>query len=391
MKKTLSRLAALVFGSTLACAAQAAEPGKLQVWVNKDKCFDAWTKIAQDYTRRTGVAVKVDATIPDFFQNQAVAGKAPDIVIWAHDTLGKWVADGLLAPLTPSPRALAALDPLALQAFKLGGRYWGYPIGSEAVHLIYNRKLVQTPPKSFEEVEALDRKFAGSGHKAILWDLEHIYYSWPLLAANGAYAFKVRAEGGWNPDQIGVNNAGALKGANLIARLVKTGVLPGGASREDAEAAFREGRVAMIIDGPWAWEAIRKAGVDFGTAPIPRVAGKPGAPFVGVIGAMLSRSSPNQKLATQYIENVLLSHAALKACNADKSLGVPADLKLRAELAADPRVRGMSEAARFGLPMPNNPEMRFFWGPMETATAALVSGKPPKEVLDAAAKRIRER
>jgi maltose-binding protein MalE len=51
----------------------------------------------------------------------------------------------------------------------------------------------------------------------------------------------------------------------------------------------------------------------------------------------------------------------------------------------------MSEAARFGLPMPNNPEMRFFWGPMETATAALVSGKPPKEVLDAAAKRIRER
>lgn len=390
---TFRGLAFVLAGAALLPAAQATEPGKLLVWVNKDKCFDAWTRIAQDYSRRSGVPVKVEATTPDFFQNLAVAGKGPDIVIWAHDTLGKWVADGLLAPVTPDPRLKAALDPQAWQAFRLGGRYWGYPIGLEAIHLIYNRKIVQTPPQSFDEVEALDRKLAPTGRKAILWDLEHIYYSWPLLAANGGYAFKPRADGGWDANQVGVNNAGALKGANLIARLVHSGVLPtGGASQAAAETAFREGKVAMILDGPWAWDAIRKAGIDFGTASVPRVAGKPGAPFVGVIGAMVSRSSPNQKQATQYIEKVLLSPAALKSCNADKPIGVPADLKLRAALAADPKIRGMSESARYGAPMPNNPEMRLFWGPMETAINAVVDGqKNPKEILDAAARRIRER
>jgi len=71
---------------------------------------------------------------------------------------------------------------------------------------------------------------------------------------------------------------------------------------------------------------------------------------------------------------------------------VPADLRLRAELASDQHVRGMSEAARNGAPMPNNPEMTYFWAPMETALEGIVEGrKAPADLLGAAAKRIRER
>jgi len=369
----------------------AAEQGKLLVWVNKDKCFDAWVGTAERYTKQTGVPVKVEATIPDFFHNAAAAGKGPDVVIWAHDILGRWVADGLLQPVVPSPRVRDAIDPQGWQAFSLGRKQWGYPIGIEAIHLIYNKRYVSAPPQSFDDVVALDKRLAAQNRKAILWDLSHIYYSWPLLAANGGYAFKSR-EDGWNANDVGVANAGAQKGANLLARLVKDGVLPNGASREEAESAFIEGKVAMTIDGPWVWDKLKDAGIDFGTAAIPRVGGKPGAPFVGVTGAMVSRASPNRKMAAEFIENALLTTTALKACNADKSLGVPADLRLRAELASDQHVRGMSEAARNGAPMPNNPEMTYFWAPMETALEGIVEGrKAPADLLGAAAKRIRER
>ncbi|GAA5176957.1 maltose/maltodextrin ABC transporter substrate-binding protein MalE [Niveibacterium umoris] len=375
----------------LAAECTAAEAGKLLVWVNKDKCFDAWTRTAEQYGKQTGVAVKVEATIPDFFHNAAAVGKGPDIVVWAHDILGRWVADGLLQPVTPSQRVKDAIDPQGWQAFSLGRKYWGYPIGIEAIHLIYNKRYVSTPPQSFEDIAQLDRKLASSNRKAILWDLSHIYYSWPLFAANGAYAFKPREEG-WNPNDVGVANAGAQKGAAALQRLIKDGVLPAGANRDEAESAFLEGRVAMTIDGPWVWDKLKDAGIDFGTAAIPRTGGKPGAPFVGVTGAMLSRASPNKRLATEFIENALLKPEALKACNADKSLGVPADLKVRAELASDPHVRGMTEAARYGAPMPNNPEMTYFWGPMETALEAIIDGrKTPADALTAAAKRIRER
>ena len=371
--------------------ASAAEPGKLLIWVNKDKCFDTWTRITEAYSKRTGIPAKVEATIPDFFLSAASAGRGPDIVIWAHDTLGQWVADGLLQPVTPSQRVRDAIDPQGWEAFTLGRKVWGYPIGIEAIHLIYNKRLVPVPPKTFEDVAALDKKLSAEGRKAILWDLGHIYYSWPLLAANGGYAFRMREDGTWNPNDIGVAKPGAIKGAALIQQMARNGVLPTSASREEAESAFIDGRVAMTIDGPWAWDEIKRAGIDFGTAAIPRVGGKPAAPFVGVTGAMVSRKSPNLKLATDYIERALLAPAALKACNADKSLGVPADRQLRAELEADPRVRGMSEAARYGAPMPNNPEMRYFWAPMETAMESLLEARQtPKDILAVAAKQIRD-
>ncbi|WP_341676812.1 maltose/maltodextrin ABC transporter substrate-binding protein MalE [Niveibacterium sp. SC-1] len=384
-----ARLAATLALAAAATTSLAAEPGKLLIWVNKDKCFDAWTQMAEAYTKRSGIATKVEATMPDFFLSAASAGKGPDIVIWAHDTLGQWVADGLLRPVTPSAAVREAIDPQGWQAFTLGRKLWGYPIGIEAIHLIYNKRLMTTPPRNFEDLASEDRRLAADNRKAILWDLSHIYYAWPLFAANGAYAYKQKESGGWNSNDIGVANAGALKGAATLQQLVRSGVLPATASREDAETAFLEGRVASIIDGPWLWDQLRSAGIDFGTAAVPRVAGKPGAPFVGVTGAMISRASPNFKLASDYIERVMLTPAALKTCNADKSLGVPANTALRTELESDPRVRGMSEAARFGAPMPNNPEMRYFWGPMESALESLLEARQPaREVLEQAARRI---
>ena len=383
--------AALALSAGFAGQAAAAEPGKLLIWINGDKGYNGLQKVGDEFARKTGVQVVVEhpEDAPGKFQQAAAAGKGPDIWIWAHDRIGEWIAGGLLQPLSPSKKALADIDPLALKAFTVGGKTWGYPISIEAVSLIYNKDLVPNPPKTIEEITALDKKLSAQGKKAILWDYNNTYFTWPLLAANGGYAFKQKADGSYDPADTGVANTGALKGAEALNKLVKDGVMPKGAGYADMESGVNQGKIAMMINGPWAWDNLKKSKINFGVAKIPTVAGKKAAPFVGVMGAMVSKASPNRDVAVEFIENYMLSVDGLKTINADVPLGTPASKKLFAELKSDPNIQATMASAQDGSPMPNNPEMGRFWSSMQSALQNMTEGRQsPKEALDAAAKRI---
>ncbi|MCV4802695.1 extracellular solute-binding protein, partial [Escherichia coli] len=91
--------------------------------------------------------------------------------------IGEWIGAGLLQPVSPSKKVQADIDPLGWKAFTVGGKVWGYPISIEAVALVYNKDLVPTPPKTFEEVIALDKKLSAQGKKAILWDYNNTYFT----------------------------------------------------------------------------------------------------------------------------------------------------------------------------------------------------------------------
>ena len=276
--RLVAAAAALALGATLGGSALASEPGKLLVWINGDKGYNGLQKIGDEFAKKTGVQVTVEhpEDAPGKFQQAAAAGKGPDIWIWPHDRIGEWIAGGLLQPVTPSKKVVADIDPLALKAFTVGGKVWGYPMSIEAVALVYNKALVPTPPKTFDEVIALDKKLSAQGKKAILWDYNNTYFTWPLLAANGGYPFKLKADGNYDPADTGVANAGAVKGAELLDKLIKSGVMPKGASYADMEAGMSQGKVAMMINGPWSWDNLKKSNIDFGVARIPSVGGQEG-------------------------------------------------------------------------------------------------------------------
>jgi hypothetical protein len=84
------------------------------------------------------------------------------------------------------------------------------------------------------------------------------------------------------------------------------------------------GELAMMVSGPWAWLDLRKCGVDFGLAALPGVGGKPGRPFVGVLSALINRSSPNGDLAVQFLEEYVCTVDGLRTIDADIAIGVPA-------------------------------------------------------------------
>ena len=42
-----------------------------------------------------------------------------------------------------------------------GGKTWGYPVGVEAIALVYNKDLVDAPPATFEEIATMPVKKDG--------------------------------------------------------------------------------------------------------------------------------------------------------------------------------------------------------------------------------------
>lgn len=386
------RAALLTLGLLAAGLAQAATPPTLLVWINGDKAYNGLQKVGQAFEKVSGVKVvvehPVDAT--DKFQQAAGAGKGPDIFCWPHDRVGEWAKAGLLTPLRPSPQLRAEIEETAWRAFSYQGRIWGYPIAIETTGLLYNKALVPVPPRTFEEVIELDRRLQGQGKHAILWHYNKSFFSWQLMAGAGGQIYGRDARGDFDATQVGVNNAGALAGAEMIKRLVREGHMPKGANYAEMESGFARGEVAMMVSGPWAWDNARRARIDFGVAPVPGL--KPGQysrPFVGVLGCMISAPSRQKDLAREFLEQHLLRPEALKVLDADVPLGVPANKAFYAELSVNPLIKASMENARLGEPIPNIPEVGRFWTAMDAALEAISNGlQSPKDALDGAAARM---
>jgi maltose/maltodextrin transport system substrate-binding protein len=370
--------------------ARAASRTPLVVWFTVEGA-KAMRQAARAFTADTGVEVIVETPDdgPSKFQQAASAGKGPDLYVYAHDRIGEWIAGGLIHAVNPSQRVADDIDPLAWKGFTYRGRLWGYPYAIEAVTLIHNKALAPEAPANFDEVFALERRLAPQGRHAILWDYTNNYFTWPLLAAHGGYAFKQRADGTWDARDTGVANAGALVGARLVERLLREGVMPAGSGYAEMEAAMAQGRVAMMINGPWAWVNLKRVGIDFGVAKIPLIDGRAAAPYVGIKGIMINRATKQRELAVELIENHLLALSGLRAIDRAEPIGAPASRAYFAELASDARIAGIMASARDGVPTPSIPEMGRFWAAMKTALTNLSEGRQSAEqALKAAERRI---
>ncbi|MCX9158379.1 maltose/maltodextrin ABC transporter substrate-binding protein MalE [Niveibacterium sp. 24ML] len=386
-----ARVCALGLALAFSGSALAWEKGKLLIWVGDDRAAKGMRKLAAAYTQKTGIKVVVE--VPEnptgTFESSMGGGGGPDIFMWPHDRIGDWAGKGWLSSVSVSQNLKNSIVQVAWDGVTSKGKVWAYPVAVEALSLVYNKALVPVAPKSFEEIPALHASLKAKGVSAIGWEVNNPYMSWPLLAANGGYVFRRDLLGNYEPKNTGVNNQGAIFGAELLQKMVKGGVLNPSQSTGDVEAAMKSGKLAMMLTGPWAWEGLSKAGVKYGIAPIPSVGGQPAAPFVGVLGAMIPAGSPNRAAAVQLIEQHLLPAEGLLAFNKDRPLGIPASKDIFWDFYSDPQIRQAMESVFAGKPMPNNPEMQYFWSNLGGALQEItINGRKPKEALDVAAKNI---
>jgi maltose/maltodextrin transport system substrate-binding protein len=370
--------------------------GELLVWMDPDR-GQALDPIARKFEKEIGVNITIETPdkITDNFPLVAQVGKGPDIVIWAHDKVGEWADAGLIAPVEFSDDFAQKLFPKARQAVMHKGQSWGYPLALETITLIYNRKLLDGPPPTqLSQMESVSQKIKADhpGVTAILWDYKNPYYSWGILDSAGGYIFGKEGTD-YDLNNVGVATAPAVEGLSKIIALVDEGLLPKSVSYGIAEQMMSQGKIAMMLSGPWAWANLRQRGIDFGVAPMPGIDGKPGRPFVGVSVAYLNRSSPNHDLAEEFLKEYLLTSAGLAAMNHAKAIGVPALKSLYNKMAKDrPLLRALKISVEDGLVMPNVPQMSRFFTSVGAALQIATEGRASAEAAlqDAKANMLRQ-
>lgn len=371
--------------------ALAFERNELLIWINSDKGHQGLAEVGRRFEAETGIPVTVETPedLTSEYDHYGYSSRAPDIVIWPHDRFGSWINEGHLRPIEPSDQVRAAIAPFAWQAVSVGEQVYGYPMALEVVSLLYNKDLVANPPATLAELKAEHHRLSAQGIEAISWDYKNVYFSWPLVAGSGGYSFGLENQV-YDLSDVGVATNGAIRAVAGIKDLLDSGVLAKGADYGSMMDGFKAGETAMIINGPWAWNEIRDAGINVGIANIPTVTGEPGKPFVGVLAAGISAVSTNHQLARHFLEEYLLTEDGLHAVNDDKPLGAVAHLGVVETLSEDPFIDHTFRSASRGEIMPNIPEMKRFWDLMTIRFAGMLEADSPiTSTLNEAADRLR--
>ncbi|MGC3833335.1 maltose/maltodextrin ABC transporter substrate-binding protein MalE [Moritella viscosa] len=236
MRKTLTAVALLTAMNSFSAFA-AIEEGQLTIWINGDKGYNGLAEVGKQFEADPD-------SLQDKFPQVAATGDGPDIVFWAHDRFGGYAQAGLLAEIKPSKELKDSMIAFTWDAVKYKGKYIGYPVAVESLSLIYNKDLVKTPPKNWEDLAALDKQLKTQGKSAIMWNLKEPYFTWPLMAADGGYAFKASANG-YDVKDAGVNNAGVKSSMQLVQKLLADKVISPDMDYSVSESEFIKGNVAL--------------------------------------------------------------------------------------------------------------------------------------------------
>lgn len=374
------------------------KPAKLVVWENDDPLQLANTKtLANQYEIETGIQVEVIA-VPLLKQQDKLtldgpAGKGPDLVTWPHDRIGEAVLKGLIQPIQVEDEVKNAFTESSIQALTYDGQLYGLPKTTESIALIYNKKWISRPPETFEELVAFAKAHTNPQEKkyGLLYEAANFYYSYFLFTAHGGYVFK--ADGGrYDTQDIGLNNDGSQKAVATIRQWFQEGLMPKSVNADVVNGLFKEGKVAAVINGPWAIKDYQKAGIDLGVAPIPTINGKHPQTFIGVKGWYLSAYSQNAYWATDLMKFLTSKAALQKRFQETGEIPPRKDLMDDPLIQNDPIVNGFAQQADYGTPMPNVPEMGPVWEPIGNAITFVAQGKQePKKALDDAVKQIQQR
>ncbi|TSA85678.1 maltose ABC transporter substrate-binding protein [Deinococcus detaillensis] len=393
MKKVFKSALTIVSLSLLSSASAAS----LTVWTHFGDSELTWLKAqAAAYTKTSGNAVQIVSVpfdqLPDKMIQSAPKGQGPDLVVTLpQDRLGQLAAAGVIEPMDKYVTSKSDLDKTAVSAMTYQGKLFGLPMFAESVAVVYNKKILPNGvPSTWDGFIKAAQANTGSGKFGFLVDLSNAYMNYGIFSAYGGYVFKTTG-GTVNVKDVGLSNAGSDKAAAMLNDLrYKYNLVPEGVDGGVAKDAFVQGRLAMLLTGPWDMADIKKANIDYGIAALPTPTGATGkwSPFVGVQGVMMNAYGKNKVAAAQFAK-ALVSGDAQVAFN--KAGGrIPVSLSARVKLKSDPVVAGFGKSISAGTPMPNVPQMSAVWGPWSNAVAQSVQKANPNytSILDGAVKEI---
>ena len=352
-----------------------AEPVELTVWHDNDEALmQAMADAANAKLEGTGVTLTFEKRTGLSDQLKLYGGDAangPDMYLWAHDSLGTFVAMDILEPLTNliDESVLADDLPLTVEAGQIGGTQYLLPVYFETLLFLYNKDLWQGDiPATTEELYEymVANTDAAAGTYAVVNQHSTSYNVSPFINGFGGYIL----DDDGNP---GLNDPKTIEAVEYNKKFAD---LEADGDYNTVTTLFNEGKAQAIIGGPWLVSGIRAAGIDLGVASLSDMTlpnGEPLAPFSGVQGIGVMKVAAEEKgdaiaLALEALASPEVGVALAKAggCAPANSLAYDDP-----DVAADEIIMAIEHTADTAQPMPNAAEMNVMWGPVDSMLAAV--------------------
>lgn len=403
----MAMISTLVVGSMAGCTKKAAvtpetttavvastKPVSLALWEQDDataqKTLDGL--ITEFQAANKNITVKrTHFETEDLRKNYTTASlgtTGPDIVLGPNDNLGVFVPGSLVQPIDTIVGAefMAKIDPNALEAGKYTGKQYMLPDrnGNEVL-VSYNKKLVPTPPKTFEELEAMGLKLKKEGKVdyGLVFNEVEPFFSIGFLGAFGGQVFDDVNAATPKPT---LNTPAVAQWMTFMQKIHTEGLIPKEADATIADNLFKGGKAAFIINGPWGFADYTKAGIDIGIMPIPTINGKSPAPYSAVKGYTVSAGvTDKDKLAAvkAFLLFVNSKDAQLKMVDAHQQTPSNLEAMKDVKITGNPLIAGQKDQLAVALPMPIITQMRAIWDAIKPVQQDVLSGKTKPEAAGA--------
>ncbi|WP_078550072.1 sugar ABC transporter substrate-binding protein [Litchfieldia alkalitelluris] len=379
---------------------EATETKELIVWEDIEKgegIADAIAKFEEENGVTVTVIEKPYAQQIEDLRLDGPGGTGPDVLTMPGDQIGTAVTEGLIKELNVGDDVKSIYTEAAMQAQTVDGKVYGLPKAVETTTLYYNKDLISEEelPQTLEEWYDYSKEVTDGKQFGFLALFDQIYYAQSVMSGYGGYIFGQNEDGSFNADDIGLNNEGAIEGAQFIQKFYDEKLFPSGIIGEQGinviESLFTEGKAAAIISGPWNVDPFTKAGVNFGVAKLPALAnGENMSAFVNVKSYNVSSYSKNAELAEKFVAFIANEENSKTRYEITKEVPAVAALANDPVVAESEVAKAVAEQSQYSELMPNIPEMNEVWTPADASLQTIATGKAqPEEALNQAVETIK--
>ncbi|MFF4172627.1 extracellular solute-binding protein [Streptomyces sp. NPDC001744] len=356
---------------------------------SEDKVFK---KLAEDFTKKHPKVTVKYVNVPfgeaqNKFKNAAQSGSgAPDVIRSEVAWTPEFADLGYLAPLDGTPALKDADDFLkqAAASVKYKDKTYAVPQVIDSLGVFYNKKIFKDAgvavPKSVDELKTASAKIKEkTGKTGFYLRGDDPYWFLPFLYGEGGDMVDA------DQKKVTVDDESGVKAFRTVKDLVdsKAAITDATNGWDNMQAAFKDGKVAMMINGPWA-VADTFTGKEFadkanlGIAPVPAGSAGQGAPQGGHNLAVYA-GSKNLDASYAFVEYMTSVESQAKVTKELSLLPTRSSVYIKPDIATNEMIAFFKPVVDKAVERPWIPEGGSLFEPLKVEYTKVLTGQTTPE------------
>lgn len=362
---------------------------KLKLWTVKDQFTE---EAIAEFEKQYGIEVELEDVFYtetlDRLKTDGPAGLGADLVAFGHDRVGDAAKSGLILPNDYFEEDTKnSTIPSAIEAVTYDDILYGYPQYMYTYAMYVNRDIVgDAKLETWDEVKKIAKEFNDipNNKYGFMMETNSLYDVQSFMTGYGGYVF---GENGTDKNDLGINSEGSVKGMEFFRSLKE--ILPiknTEITRDVKTSLFQSGKLALNIDGTFNAASYKDVSFDMDIVPLPEMSeGKRPIAYSGISGYYVSSYSQYPNAAKILAHFMASNEMQIKRAKLTGDIPVFKGIEDSLDEFKDNKLMpGFIEQSKYTTPMPNIPEMEYYWGNVEPSLELIWNGADIQKTLDQA-------